>query len=338
MYTSILFQAALLSVAQAHGVILAAQGLKGSPTSVGFKVDDAIARNCTGISPCQQDTTIIRDAEIAANIVNECGRTELSGNIDVGENTENALAANSVTQVKAGTKMTVTIHQVNADGAGPYSCDLDQTSNAAKTQDFNITVQLPDDLACTGASTGNVCTIRCRNNAVAGPFGGCFAVQQTDIAASNNSAKTITTAQTLKAIEAQVQENNVDLPAAIAANQAAGSAEGIKGFDGANALLSASVVSKAAAVVTPAVENVGAGAAATVTPTPSSSSPAKAKATPASKGSGRGNPNANSNAAKGNRNGNGRNNNNNNNNKARGSRLKWASRLFASDSWEEPSN
>jgi hypothetical protein len=76
-------------------------------------VDPAIARNCTGISPCQQDTTIIRDAEINANIVNECGRTELSGNIDVGENTENALAAGAVTQVKAGTLMTVTIHQVS---------------------------------------------------------------------------------------------------------------------------------------------------------------------------------------------------------------------------------
>jgi hypothetical protein len=76
-------------------------------------VDPTIARNCTGISPCQQDTTIIRQAEIDANIVNECGRTELTGNIDVGENTENALAAKAVTQVKAGTLMTVTIHQVS---------------------------------------------------------------------------------------------------------------------------------------------------------------------------------------------------------------------------------
>jgi Egh16-like virulence factor len=77
-----------------------------------YPVDPAIARNCTGISPCQQDTTIIRDAEISTNIVNECGRTELTGNIDVGENTENALAAGAVTQVKAGTLLTVTIHQV----------------------------------------------------------------------------------------------------------------------------------------------------------------------------------------------------------------------------------
>jgi hypothetical protein len=84
-------------------------------------VEGDIARNCTAISPCQQDATIIRDAEITANIANECGRTELGGNIDVGENTENALAANAVTQVSPGGEMTVTIHQVNADGAGPYT-------------------------------------------------------------------------------------------------------------------------------------------------------------------------------------------------------------------------
>ncbi|QSZ34875.1 hypothetical protein DSL72_007734 [Monilinia vaccinii-corymbosi] len=360
MYTSIVFQATLLSVAQAHGVILAAQGLAGSPASVGFKVDDAIARNCTGISPCQQDTTIIRDAEIAANIVNECGRTELSGNIDVGENTENALAAHSVTQVKAGTKIIVTIHQVNADGAGPYSCDLDQTSNAgmisqnltvtnnvpgvnglsqAKTQDFNITVQLPENLACIGASTGNVCTVRCRNNAVAGPFGGCFAIQQTDTTASNNSPNTIATAQTLKAIDAQVQHNNANLPAAIAANKADGSAQGVKDFNGANALLSASVTSKAGAVMTPAVENGGVNApdAAAATPTPpcSSSSPATAKPTIAAMGNGKGSAYANAANWNGNGNGNGR---NRGDKKARGSSLKWANRLYAADSWEEPSN
>lgn len=138
-------------------------------------VEPSLARNCTNISPCQQDTTIIRDAEITANIVNFCGRTELAGNIDVGEETENALAGGAVTQVTAGSSVTVTIHQVNADGAGPYSCDLDVTGNAgivanlknltvtnnvpglnglsqAKTQQFDITVAMPADLACTGGT------------------------------------------------------------------------------------------------------------------------------------------------------------------------------------------
>jgi len=127
MLSSILYSAALLSLVNAHGQILAAQGIAGSNTSIGFQVDTALARNCTTISPCQQDATLIRNAEIESNIVNECGRTELTGNIDVGENTENQLVAGTVTQVKAGTAMTVTIHQVNADGAGPYVCDLDPT-------------------------------------------------------------------------------------------------------------------------------------------------------------------------------------------------------------------
>lgn len=106
--------------------------------------------------------------------MNECGRTELAGNIDIGENTENAIAAGAVTQVKAGTRMTVTIHQVNADGAGPFACDLVSAGNngvisanlsiednvpgsngfsQAKAVDFNMTVIMPDTFPnCTGCT------------------------------------------------------------------------------------------------------------------------------------------------------------------------------------------
>ena len=192
MFAPLLCSAALLSLANAHGQIIAAHGIAGSNTSIGFQVDTALARNCTSISPCQQDATIIRNAEISANSVNECGRTELTGNIDVGENTENMLVAGTVAQVKAGTAMTVTIHQVNADGAGPYVCDMDPTGqlvncvvlmllsnfisgntlgvtgqtnlsvtnnvpgangfSQAKEQDFNMTVTLPTNMACTGGT------------------------------------------------------------------------------------------------------------------------------------------------------------------------------------------
>jgi hypothetical protein len=191
--------AALFTTVHSHAAILAAVGDSGE--SQGFLVDPAIARNCTTISPCQQDATIIRDSEITANIVNACGRTEIAGNIDIGEQTENELAAGRMAQVSGGSMLAVTIHQVNADGAGPFECDMDETSNAvttftplkvsnnipgsfglsqAKEKDFVINVQMPDKFNCLGASTGNICTVRCRNNAIAGPFGGCFAVQQTD--------------------------------------------------------------------------------------------------------------------------------------------------------------
>ncbi|KAI9734295.1 MAG: hypothetical protein M1834_002399 [Cirrosporium novae-zelandiae] len=245
-YFTLLAFMGCLSLVHSHGVILKAEGDKG--TSQGFLVEQQIARNCTSISPCQQDSTIIRDAEIKANVVNECGRTELAGNIDVGEQTENELAKNRVTSVTKGSTLAVTIHQVNADGAGPYECDVDETSNSgvlrnltvsnnvpgtnglsqAKEKNFVINVALPEDLNCIGASTGNVCTVRCRNNALAGPFGGCFAVQQSDNSGRSNSNQTasdITTAQKLADVLAQVQVNKADLPAAIKANKVAGSSE-----------------------------------------------------------------------------------------------------------------
>ncbi|KAA8618242.1 repeatdomain containing protein [Pyrenophora tritici-repentis] len=241
--------AAFFTTVHSHAAILAAVGDKG--TSQGFLVDPDLARNCTTISPCQQDATIIRNSEIKQNIVNACGRTEIAGNIDIGEQTENELAAGRMAQVSAGSMIAVTIHQVNADGAGPFECDMDETSNAktdftplkvsnnvpgalglsqAKEKDFTINVQMPEKFNCLGASTGDICTIRCRNNAIAGPFGGCFAVQQTDgTGRTNKSAAAVDTAQTLEGISAQILQNQKDLPAAIAANQAAGAAGGNEG-------------------------------------------------------------------------------------------------------------
>ncbi|KAI0105838.1 hypothetical protein F4814DRAFT_76568 [Daldinia grandis] len=314
--------ASLLAVAQAHGVILGAQGIKGSPESVGFKVEPELARNCTSISPCQQDTTIIRDAEIAANVVNECGRTEIAGNIDIGENTENALAAGAVTQVKAGTQVKVTIHQVNADGAGPYACDLVEAGNngvitqnltvennvpgvngfsQAKTQQFDILVNMPEKFSCSGSSAGNVCTIRCRNNALAGPFGGCFPVQQVDVEPSKNTAAKVPTSLSLDKVFKQVSQDQADLPAAIAAIQNAGSDEGLKNAAAVSSLLKQTVTSLPASVQTLDVITGQATATADAGATTTS---AAATAT-ATSGNGR---NGNG------RNGNGRGNNGNNGN------------------------
>lgn len=204
----------------------------------------------------------------------------------MGENTENALAAGQITQVKAGTAMTVTIHQVNADGAGPYTCDMDPTGNTlgatgqtalavtnnvpgangfsqAKTQDFNMTVTMPATLNCTGGSTGNICTVRCRNNALAGPFGGCFAVQQTDTTTKTNVAADISTAATKAEIEKQVQLDQVGLADAVTANQNAGTAEQVAALAQVQAMVAPSIVSKAQVVQTPAADAAVAGVAAT---------------------------------------------------------------------------
>ncbi|KAG9248969.1 hypothetical protein BJ878DRAFT_537892 [Calycina marina] len=65
--------------------------------------------------------------------------------------------------------------------------DTNGLSQASAT-DFVINVAMPADIACSGAFTGNVCTIRCHNGAQAGPFGGCFASQQTDTANNFDAA------------------------------------------------------------------------------------------------------------------------------------------------------
>ncbi|KAJ2992507.1 hypothetical protein NUW58_g2147 [Xylaria curta] len=209
---------ALLAVANGQAVLLAARGTRGSPTSRGLQVN----------SNSPDDANFISDVEINTNIVNECGRTMLGGNIDIGEQTENALAEGNVTQATAGSRVAVLIQQVNETGAGPFTCDMDPTGNsigatgqtklvareaeANKNGVISLRVTMPRDMQCTGASTGNVCTVRCRN---ANNFGGCFAVQQTDVKPSKNDPTKITTIQELGSVLQQVEQNIADLPAAL---------------------------------------------------------------------------------------------------------------------------
>ncbi|KAI0393927.1 cell surface protein [Xylariaceae sp. FL0594] len=99
--------------------------------------------------------------------------------------------------------ITMTFRQINQDGAGPLFADVDGTSGgtdpaafqkaevtqdvpgvpiagglslATKT-DFPLTVQMPPGMTCeaTVAGVKNVCVVRVRNKAIAGPFGGSAA-------------------------------------------------------------------------------------------------------------------------------------------------------------------
>ncbi|KAI1463437.1 uncharacterized protein F4812DRAFT_463772 [Daldinia caldariorum] len=224
----ILTASAILAVAHGQGVIVKAQGAKGSPASFGLQVN----------TNDKSDANVISQTEIVTNVVNQCGRTLKAGNIDVGATTEDALAANKVTKVTKGSKVDVFIRQDSTAGAGPYTCDMDLTGNTAgATGQINVTtteskanknglitlqVTMPKDLACIGSSTGNVCTIRCRN---ANEFGGCFAVQQTDTTPAKNTPQNIQAFQSLKNINDQIQQNVADLPAAVKALSESGKSD-----------------------------------------------------------------------------------------------------------------
>ncbi|TGJ87699.1 hypothetical protein E0Z10_g1077 [Xylaria hypoxylon] len=105
--------------------------------------------------------------------------------------------------------ITMTFRQINQDGAGPLKADVDGTSGGtdadafetsevtqdvpglpigglslATNTDFPITVQMPAGMTCEASvgGTDNVCIVRVRNGAAAGPFGGSAAFTQSTAA------------------------------------------------------------------------------------------------------------------------------------------------------------
>ena len=171
----------LAASASAHGLISAASGNAGGKGK-GLGVTSTRAA----------DTTIFRGAA-------GCGRTSKLGTLDVAAQVAaNIQADGGLPRVTPGGALTMTVRQVNGDGAGPYACSIDTTGTGAKfapmvvtTQvpgtngrssngggkDFPLVATVPAGTKCTGTSgsTTGVCIVRCQNPA--GPFGGCVPVQ-----------------------------------------------------------------------------------------------------------------------------------------------------------------
>ncbi|KAK7429881.1 hypothetical protein QQZ08_003503 [Neonectria magnoliae] len=105
--------------------------------------------------------------------------------------------------------VTLMYRQINQDGAGPLTADIDGTSGGADADafqtaevaqdvpgigfgglslatntDFPVQVQMPEGMTCDGSVGGadNVCIVRVRNSAAAGPFGGSGAFTQSTAA------------------------------------------------------------------------------------------------------------------------------------------------------------
>ncbi|KAK6361526.1 hypothetical protein TWF730_005246 [Orbilia blumenaviensis] len=124
--------------------------------------------------------------------------------IDIHKEVSTLCGKKMIPQASAGGWVKMRIHQVNADGGGPYKCKLDVSGTGQKfggwiglttnvPGDQNsislatvhkpglwLQVPLPKDMMCTGTygAYKNICIMRCENSAVNGPFGGCLAFQQ----------------------------------------------------------------------------------------------------------------------------------------------------------------
>ncbi|KAJ7152459.1 hypothetical protein C8R46DRAFT_906606 [Mycena filopes] len=183
----------LLNV-QAHGTITGVTGANGVQAA-GFGIIATTPRTGTTRKPFQQDTSIIKDKDIASGKTGVCGRTLAGGNNDVAAQLAAASQAGLPSAAADGT-VSMTLHQINGDGAGPYTCDISgdggntfqaatvttqvpgkRGRSKAKATDFALAAQIPAGMACTAGPNGDACIMRCRNPV--GPFGSCVAVSQT---------------------------------------------------------------------------------------------------------------------------------------------------------------
>ncbi|KAG9103533.1 hypothetical protein FRC06_010109 [Ceratobasidium sp. 370] len=100
----------------AHGVLVAVNGANGVKAQ-GFGVVESTPRDGTRRNPFQTDSSIIRDKEIASGDADACGRTLAGGVNNMAAMLEAASSA-GLPSVAADGTVSMTLHQVNGDGAG----------------------------------------------------------------------------------------------------------------------------------------------------------------------------------------------------------------------------
>ncbi|OQV10600.1 hypothetical protein CLAIMM_14577 [Cladophialophora immunda] len=235
----------ILAVAElvaGHGAIIAATGDAGGNGSA-LGIDPTTPRDGTRRRPFQQDTT-----RFAGDAADTFGETLEGGDNDPESGTAAVLAQNGGTlpQITAGGQVQMTLHQVNADGAGPYTCmiNADATGTTwtkmtvsqnvpgvrgndpkgAET-DFPLTAEVPASQTCTGTVAGqeNVCMVRCQNQALAGPFGGVVPVQL-------DSAATVAT-NTTSATSTSTDSNNTTAAGGSSTGATTGTADEVADSD-----------------------------------------------------------------------------------------------------------
>ncbi|KAK4193821.1 hypothetical protein QBC35DRAFT_458088 [Podospora australis] len=214
--TQSIFTLALLLTAKlvaGHGAIIQATGDAGG-TGMALGVDTSTPRDGTRRRPFQQDSTRFR-GQSAETFGETLGGGDNS--LDAGTRAILAETGDQLPQVTQGGEVQMTLHQVNADGGGPYQCminadgtgqtwnDIQVTQNVpgrnsrnrqGESTDFPLTASIPANQACTGTVAGqdNVCLVRCQNSARAGPFGGVVPVQMAGGAAAAAAGNATTAA------------------------------------------------------------------------------------------------------------------------------------------------
>ncbi|KAI8804880.1 hypothetical protein BJ742DRAFT_430292 [Cladochytrium replicatum] len=194
---------------QAHGVVTAVNGANGV-VGTGFGVDPTTPRDGSRRNPFQRDSTRTNTGG--------CGNTVQSGHLLVATELQKqvALGKGQLPSTDATGVLRLTYHQVNGDGAGPHTLELDTTAvgqafvpgptatvpvpgrrgrSRARAEDFQMLIQIPPGTKCTGGPNADACLLRLRNPNRS-QFGGCVAFQMgNSTAVANTPATAVNTSE-----------------------------------------------------------------------------------------------------------------------------------------------
>lgn len=130
---------ALIPLVAGHGAIIKATA-PGGGSGMALGVDTSTPRDGTRRDPFQQDSTRFKGD--AADTVGETlgGGTN---DLDAGTKAIMAETGDMLPQVTPGGQIQMTVHQVNGDGAGPYSCMVNADGTASTWTDIDVTTNVP---------------------------------------------------------------------------------------------------------------------------------------------------------------------------------------------------
>ncbi|KAJ7818795.1 hypothetical protein B0H14DRAFT_3876901 [Mycena olivaceomarginata] len=241
----------LTSVASAYGhvVITSVIGANGV-TTTGFGVTNNTLRTGTTEQPFQLDTSVLKNLKD-----DPCGATLQGGSINIATALADAVSQGGGILPSLSTNGTVSmmLHQVNADGGGPFTAMVNTDATGATWVPATVLVQapgtngilhggpanvpfsaqIPPGTTCTGGTDKATCLIRINNGGTnntlslaqgAGPFGGCVAVTQANAAVAVSSGAAAGTTAT-GATTGKTKAGNTAATAGKAAAKAANGAK-----------------------------------------------------------------------------------------------------------------
>lgn len=161
-------------------------------TGKGFGTMDGAPRDVSG-PPALLEAAIIKDTEIQSGTASPCGRTLMSGKLEMKKSLDRA-EDGGLPDVGLNGHIKLVAHVINPKGSGPYTCGLDTKANGnnfatipvtvnvpanaapnGKPVDYSLEAQIPQGTKCQGGADGMSCIVRCTNALASG---GCMAFTQ----------------------------------------------------------------------------------------------------------------------------------------------------------------